>query len=223
MSYTVALVGHSFVAGLNHHFLCGKGRARLANGVDSLPAYVTKTLEVDDYFRAIHMLGMRGATIQQLSQFTPQLVTLKPTILIIDLGSNDLSAFHHGHSDIMKLTSRYYESILKLLKASGASLAYICSCLPRNANIARQTPQQFLQSMHTFNTSMKAYCCTNNKLIFHTHKGFINDPNRQPLPISTWSRDGIHPNTSYGREHYKKSVRNILLDSVQHLHTPRYG
>ncbi len=129
MAHTVLLVGHSFVVGLQDHLLHAKRRSPKPNGDDpvSFPAYAIKALRCDDHFKALHFVGRRGATINQLSQFKESLTALRPTLLIVEMGTNDISLFPHRYADILRLTYNYYELTLQLLQASGASLAYICS------------------------------------------------------------------------------------------------
>ena len=211
MSYTAVLVGHSFVAGLQDHFLNAQAQAQ------DLPSYATNNLRVNDFFSSLHFMGMRGASFENLSNCQDHLKQLKPSVILFDMATNDLAKSQLEHVDILRLASRYIDLVLQLLKTSAASHAYIFSCLPRSKGLANQTPEQFLASMDAFNKCMKTHCNNDARLHFHTHKGFTNDSSCKPLPIHAWSRDGIHPNTHYGRSHYKKSIRAALLDSIQHL------
>ena len=213
MAHTAVLLGHSFVVGLQDHFSHSSGRG----SSHGLQRYVTHQLRCDDFFSEIYFLGQRGATIPQLAQYHQHLCAIKPKVLIFDIATNDLSQSSLRYSEILRLTYQYKDLVVQLLEACGAHIAYICSCLPRMNNIRSGTPAQFLHTANVFNNCMKAYCSINGKLVFHAHKGFSGTSTRQPLTISTWSRDGIHPNTRTGRSLYKRSIRAALLDSIQHI------
>ena len=78
------LCGHSFVSGLRDHFTHG-GKTRV------LPTDVARELSISERVRSFHLAGSSGARVIGNAEICKAVQTMRPTYVIIDLGTNDLA------------------------------------------------------------------------------------------------------------------------------------
>ena len=196
----VALIGHSFVVGLEHYLVNKKMKA-------------TSFLHVDSIVSSISFYGIRGAKVQDLHTLLPLLRCESFDIVLLDIGSNDIA---NG--------ARYEEVVLSLsffltaLSALHSGIICVLSVVPRSAGLPAISPAQFMDTASRLEEHLKSWSKSSQNAIFHKHKGFYErqvDGKKVPLAPSEWSKDGIHPNNSTGRRKYANSLRLAIVKSAK--------
>ena len=210
MSLTAVALGHSYIQSVSDHF-----RSFLNPHNGELPVQIPHCLKVDKHVQQIHLLGIRGATMDTF-RYPPELQHLTPDIIIIEMGSNDLAHHFHSTSQVQHLAHAIVNMAQYCLSHYGASHVVICSSLKRLRGVHNQTLAQYNANVYLLNNNLKTLCKELSHISYHRHSGFWADSNRQPLLQHTWSRDGIHPNTDLGRLQYKRSLRDAILRTLPH-------
>ena len=93
----------------------------------------------------------------------------------------------------------------RILKDHHVKHVAVCSILYRERAIGQMSAANFQDLVHKTNTYLRTFCSQDNNIHYHTHRGFWTEA------VKTWSKDAIHPNSTKGREKYKKSLRRALL------------
>ena len=192
------LIGHSFVHGLASH---------LSSDPQPTGSYLARKLNLNRIIQELHMHGERGSRVCSSSFSLPHrlLKRVKPDFVILDLGTNDLAAGAHPFDVAAKLNS----VADRLHTQYHVRTVLICSILYRKSHLRNLTREQFTQAAFDTNNFLKKSTEASPRTIYHVHKGFWT------TPISQWSRDGVHPNTSHGRTNYKKSIRCAVFSALQ--------
>jgi len=166
---------------------------------------MAKQFRVDHRVPHLHLVGERG--IKVTSTFIPHTVSLiQPDFVIIDVGTNDLAA----GATPLSVASTLFEVCTSLILHHAVLHVTLCSALYRDSNI-HTTPQLFKHNVNLFNTILSDLCFVDPQIDYHTHRGFWASP------IEEWSRDGIHPNTSVGRQKYKTSIRSAVYNTLKSI------
>ncbi len=137
-------------------------------------------------------------------------------------GSNDLAKEMHPEIVAAKIFD-----VGEQLHNLNSSAIGVMSVLPRTQNICMSLEKYFNKLM-IFNDTLKDYCTKGNYwwAFFHKHKGFWEVESetaiKSLLAVNTWTKDGIHPNSFWGREQYKASVRFALSKGIKLLNKPGY-
>lgn len=200
MPPTGVIIGHSFVSGLYDH-LQNKTHQHLH------PVDVANQFRVADHVAELWLLGERGLRVLDTSFIpTTHITQIHPQFVIIDAGTNDLAT---GASPL-SVASALLEVATTLINQHHTLHVTLCSILHRANNI-KMTPFQFQELANTHNNILKDLCEVEPDITYHTHRGFWN------IPISQWSRDGIHPNTQLGRQKYKTSLRTAVYNAKKYF------
>jgi hypothetical protein len=162
------------------------------------------------------LLGVPGALIPSYEVPIYTISQIRPSIILIDLGSNDLV----GNVNCSVLAHTLFQ-IAQCCKEAFQAIVGICSILPRTGNLGRCTSDQFEYAMSNFNNLTKSLVVHDPLIFYHSHIGFWEKQDgrghKAKLPVSEWSLDGIHPNHPNGRKKYKNSLRNALCKAVKLL------
>ncbi len=113
------------------------------------------------------------------------LSALDPDIILISLGSNDLI---FPDTDPTLLADRICEIADSIDTRRRARQFVFVSCLDRAA-----APVNFSDRMEEFNNALESLCENRTDFLFYRIRGFSFDQSGNPLPVATWSDDGIHP------------------------------
>jgi hypothetical protein len=92
------------------------------------------------------------------------------------------------------------------------------SIVPRAGGLANLSYARFRELMSHVEEDLKKMIGAEEYIFFHKHKGFFESENngiKSELEISSWSKDGIHPNLPEGRRKYKKSLRNAIFRALK--------
>ena len=95
-----------------------------------------------------------------------------------------------------------------------------CSAVYRDK--CRETsPEEFAVKARQFNKVLMDKCLETKGRKYYSLKGFWRDTEtQQPMPVSWWSSDGIHPGPavdSAGFQKYKRNIRSCLLAAAAEL------
>lgn len=196
------LIGHSFVHGLMAHLKIDNhttGRA------------IAKEMNLSRIIQSLHMHGERGAKVcpqaahsQQYSLPHSLLRRAKPDFVIIDLGTNDLAC----NIPPFEIATKLFQLATDLITQYHVTAVVICSIINRERHIS-MTPPEFATAAFQLNNYLKHLAETEPRVMYHPHKGFWDSP------VTTWSRDGIHPNATLGRKRYVKSIRKAVFAALQ--------
>jgi len=133
--------------------------------------------------------GISGQTTpQMLIRFRPDVIALKPTVVLILAGTNDIA----GNTGPMTLEAieDNLMSMTELARANGIRVV-LASLLPVCDYIKPQTPRRPTEKIIALNTWMKNYSAKNG-LIYLDYYSAMLDNNKMLKQEFTY--DGLHPN-----------------------------
>lgn len=132
--------------------------------------------------------GISGQTTpQMLIRFRSDVISLKPNLVVILAGTNDIAG-NTGTSTLEMITNNIF-SMAELAKTHGI-LVILCSVLPVY-DYPWRTGLQPAEKIVTLNKMIKKYSEQNNCLYLDYYSAMANE-NRGMK--STYSDDGVHPN-----------------------------
>jgi lysophospholipase L1-like esterase len=133
--------------------------------------------------------GISGQTTpQMLIRFRPDVIALKPKVVVILAGTNDLAG-NTGPSTLDAIENNL-TSMAELAKANGvrvvlASLLPVCDYIKPQTN--RRPPEQII----ALNTWMKDYSAKNGLVYLDYYSAMLDDKKMFKQDLT---RDGLHPN-----------------------------
>ena len=139
-------------------------------------------------------------------------INVHPEIVIMHVGSNDLAHIVDSQATV-NLAERMIDFCLKLHAELGVQIVIFNSVVPRDSQNMTTNPETFLQCMTTYNTKLRQELDQYSPLAFNHIHGFykmkVNNQD-QPLPVSSWSPDGIHCNNQYMKKYIQRTRLAIL-------------
>lgn len=148
---------------------------------------ITDGWNLADYFANDYInRGINGQTTSQmLVRFRPDVIALKPRVVVILAGTNDLA----GNTGPMQLTDiqNNLMSIAELAKLHKIRVVF-ASILPVQENQLRDRP---LEKIKALNDWLEQYCAANDCVYLDYYLQMIDD---RELLRSDLSEDGLHPN-----------------------------
>lgn len=132
--------------------------------------------------------GISGQTTpQMLIRFRPDVIALKPAVVVLLAGINDIAG-NTGPSTLEMITNNIF-SMAELAKANNIKVI-LCSVLP--AFDFPWRPGSFpAEKVVTLNKMIKKYADANGILYLDYYSAMVND---QKGLNATYSGDGVHPN-----------------------------
>ena len=176
---------------------------------------VAKDLKIDDYVARVFLYGVSGAKVHNFNIPRLMLSRIRPSIILLDLGTNDLV----GGAKVSVLVNGLRDMAIDL-RDDLQAVVVIMSVLYRAEGLGGFTPESFKHEVEKFNLELSLRVKDDANVVFHKHKGFWEQEmggKKVELPIESWSRDGIHPNSSQGRLRYKKSIRAAMVKALKVL------
>ena len=164
---SVCLLGHSFVSGLLHHLSC--------ISPNPSPQQISIYLKLNDLVTEFHLIGKRGAILSP--DFTlplPSLTNIKPTIEMMQYGSNDLAR----GKDPLSVASKVIDLCHEILHSVNACQI---SAIPRINRSDPSSSESLTKSIYNYNGYLKHFCEVEPNINYKAMQGFWTDP------ISTWS------------------------------------
>ena len=187
----ILMLGHSFVK-------------RLRNGIlDYMVALdgeenFQETLQVDGCGIIPYFYGKSGAMVSHLPQLTKETLKQFPSILIVDIGQNDLCWLKNDPQTVA--TDLYTEIQLMLYTYENLELVAICYATEkRKMKKGDKSLEKVNEHVHMFNMALLRLTRRDKRIMRWLHKGCTK-------PTETHSTDGTHPNTGYGFWRYLRSI-----------------
>jgi lysophospholipase L1-like esterase len=150
--------------------------------------------EVGEFFpgRGYINRGISGQTTpQMLIRFRPDVIALKPAVVVILAGTNDLSG-NTGPSTVGVIENNL-SSMLDLARANGIRVV-LASLLPVNdVQNPKQTMQRPPASIRELNAWMSAYAARHHVVYLDYHAAMVD---KDGMLRKELSDDGLHPNAA---------------------------
>lgn len=166
--------------------------AKNENRVVFLGDSITDGWKLDEYFPGKPYInrGISGQTTpQMLIRMRPDVIALKPKVVVLLAGTNDIA----GNTGPMTLEmiENNYASIADLAKINGIKMVF-ASVLPihdygRNKVSERRSPEQILK----LNEWLKNYCKANGHIYLDYFSTMIDENGMLKTELAN---DGLHPN-----------------------------
>jgi lysophospholipase L1-like esterase len=132
--------------------------------------------------------GISGQTTpQMLIRFRADVIDLKPSIVVLLAGANDIAG-NTGHSTLEMILNNII-SMAELAKANQIKMI-LCSLLPAY-DFPWKTGSYPAEKIETFNRMLKEYANGNEILYLDYHSAMVDE--RKGLKAS-YADDGVHPN-----------------------------
>ncbi|MES2574499.1 MAG: SGNH/GDSL hydrolase family protein [Bacteroidota bacterium] len=151
--------------------------------------------------------GISGQTTpQMLIRFRADVINLKPSIVIILAGANDIAG-NTGPSTLKMITNNIF-SMVELAKSNQIKII-LCSVLPAY-DFPWKTGSYPAEKITTLNTLIKKYA-DDNKILYLDYYSVMVDEQKGLKTIYT--DDGVHPNKSGYKAmepHVGKAISKVL-------------
>ena len=198
------VIGHSFVRRLRETIAHKAGR----DDVRAAP----RILRVDDTFEEIYVLGKSGYTLSEIRNDVFYAGDLRPDVVLINCGSNDLC---DAKCDVDAVANGLI-SFANLLRVSFTVSVVVIMGVVRRDRCRNVSPEMFEERAYRLNGLLQRRTSRMTGIIFEPMRGFWRCPDGvYSLPVTAWSRDGIHPQLSTtGNDKYKRNMRRCLLSAA---------
>jgi lysophospholipase L1-like esterase len=166
--------------------------AKNENRVAFMGDSITEGWKLAEYFpdRPYINRGISGQTTpQMLIRFRPDIIALKPKVVVILAGTNDIA----GNTGPMTLEmiENNYASMAELARANGIKVVF-ASVLPihdygKTKQSERRPPEQILK----LNQWLKNYCAANGHVYLDYYSKMVDEKDMLKADLAN---DGLHPN-----------------------------
>lgn len=220
----ITLAGHSFIRRLRDHVMVsGSPTSRENNtrphditpGHPSHAAAAVRGLRLDHHFEAVHTVSDNIIFIADIITARHIIIHSRPTVLVVDIGSNDIARFDSVKPrEMLNLAHTLHLELIRI----AAPLTIINAVLPRDAGIV-STPAVFRENAHIFNQIIAELSTLCHNVIFNKLRGFQHhhiNGHDVPRPVTEWSSDGIHCSPS-ALPTYAQRIRHAILDNCHRI------
>ncbi|MFT4223386.1 SGNH/GDSL hydrolase family protein [Dysgonomonas sp.] len=159
-----------------------------------------------DFFKSNNYVGrgIGGQTSPQLlSRFRQDVINLKPTAVVINIGTNDIAENTGSYDPAFTLGN--IMSMAELAKANGIKVI-LSSVLPVAEYPWRKEIKDVPDKIDALNAGIRAYA-KKNKFAYIDYYAVMHDENR--ALISSYGKDGVHP-TAEGYEVMEKVAKTVI-------------
>src|SRR3982751_6562399 len=133
--------------------------------------------------------GISGQTTpQMLIRFRPDVIALKPKVVVILAGTNDIAG-NTGPETLEEIEGNL-ESMAQLAKVNNISVV-LSSVMPVCDYIRPQTSKRPPQQIGALNAWIKAYCASHQCVYLDYYSTMVDDHNMLKKELTF---DGLHPN-----------------------------
>lgn len=187
--HSVLIFGHSFVRRLAHDL----DRSRIERG--------SKTFDVREI--VVHMHGVGGRTVKKLLDFDLSFVAkLKPEIIILEIGSNDL-ACNKLRPEVVG--SQIEELVVMLHERYAVEVIAVSACIHR-----QKCEGDFNHKVDVLNQYLRVVLEPLGFAFFFKHRGLHNPAG------AIHAKDGVHLNLK-GEYLLYRSYRGAILTALRRL------
>ena len=180
-------------------------------------ALLAHQLRLDNEFVGVYTESNHLQRVADLPQASFLLHHVRPEVVIINVGSNDLAQLEREDRDaVLNLAVGIHAF------ASGiqhAKLVILSKVLYRTQGM-KCSPAVFAKNADMLNTFLRNMCCDAGSpaTVFNPLRGFtfVHDDAEtpKPRPVVSWSTDGIHCNTLPSMSRYQERQRLFVLDNL---------
>ena len=145
------------------------------------------------------------------------LASLSPAVVVLHVSSNDLANFWETDElEARNIAMLVIGFACHVMTHYGVKAVVLNFMLPRDSSNMQCSAETFLYNMNVFNNTLKTQCSQIHGLQYNHLLGFYHIKNLKkrdsPLPISKWSKDGIHCNQDYQRK-YIQCLRFAIMQA----------
>ena len=171
--FNVLLVGHSFVHRLRDAYQPGHAQGSdIAPGQTIHAAQLSEALGVHHYISGVYTHANIILT-QHLDSCKPAVDQIRPAVVVIQVGSNDLAQLSHFDAKaVLQTATQIYQFASSLREEFDTPIIIINAILPRTANISSDA-DTFRQLSTEFNKIIKNFC-DGQSIIYNKLSGFAN-------------------------------------------------
>lgn len=169
---------------------------------------MARAMRLNNIIDKLYIRGIRGLSATNSNSYLSIPTTIlrqRPTYLIVNIGTNDLAS---GICPL-EVASTIVDCVHTIIRDWDIKHVYLCSALPRTTRIGQNTQAQFQELVYRFNHYLQTLCETEHNITYWLHRGFSK------IPVAQWSLDGIHPNSTHGRQKFKSSMRHAVFRLAQ--------
>ena len=213
----VAFLGHSFIRRLRDDCIINNTN-RLGHDIGThseiKAAQLAKCMGVHHHVRRIYTHSNYIVTIKDLARCAILVSNIKPKIVMIDIGSNDIAHITKVNPALMLNLATQLTDFASQLSTEVVILNGI---LPRTAGISADVVT-FQKNSDLYNTFLKNICDTSKNMVYNKLRGFTHtwiDNVEHSRPVSDWSTDGIHCNTTQSMKQYRTRVKQAILSQIK--------
>ena len=172
--FNVLLVGHSFVRRLHNAYQPGHGQGSdIAPGQTIHAAQLSEALSVHHYISGVYTHANNVILTQHLDSCKPAEDQIRPAVVVIQAGSNDLAQLSHFDANaVLQTATQIYQFPSSLREEFDTPIIIINAILPWTANISSDT-DTFRQLSTEFNKIIKNFC-DSQSIIYNKLRGFAN-------------------------------------------------
>ena len=156
----------------------------------------------------IQFISRPGCHARNLCNAFPQVRLIKPSLVFLDIGTNDLTVMSPD-----QLFTQVHEVARELIQSCGVNRVVLLQVLPRTVHGRWGQPQPFQDKVARYNELIKTnvyqnklapmYAIPRLAISFWFHKGFRQD-------IASLIVDGVHLNST-GLPLYIRSIKRAVL------------
>ena len=219
--FSIVLVGHSFIRRFRDYHLpyhAGGHDILQPNAVRA--AQLSDALNLEHHVEGVHTYADNVVMADDLTHSIPLIRAVRPNIVLMDIGSNDLANLHMtDHFSSLDLATRVFDIAKQYNEQRSVPMVIINSILPRSNNIACMA-DVFLRNAEHYNNVVSNYC-DKKKIIYNKQRGFhFMEIQGQQVshPVSSWSKDGIHCDIPQSMAQYTQRLRRAILDNSSYLY-----
>ena len=199
----VLFIGHSFIRRARDFLITpesGKPHGRdISESRPHIPRIAAAKAELAHGVRGLYTAAQGINLVAYLWKGEPSVMNIHPAIIVMHVGSNDLSHIVDPQA-ASALADSVIEFGLRLHSEFGVQTVIFNLAVPRDSHNMSTDADTFLQCMTNYNATLRQESELHQALIFNHLRGFykrkVNNQD-QPLPVASWSSDGIHCNLQY--------------------------
>ena len=209
--WDITLAGHSFVRCARNNLVSDHTLGDVQASQSERARILCEKLCLNQHFQHVFTVSDNIVFIGDLLNATPSIVDTCPSVLLIDIGSNDVARMiNHSPSQTLDLACQ----IMDVVALVQAKSTIINAILPRTANISC-SPDVFLENSSNFNNYISNFTSAQDNVYYNKMKGFHFYYDHMGaelrLPVFHWSSEGIHCNGTSMPKYISRLRRAILL------------
>ena len=218
----LVIVGHLFIRRLRDNYFPPRPAHRHPRGQDISFCHTDKAqqyshkLGLQHHINSVYTSSNSINLISDLHRSLSLIHHIKPDILLLDIGSNDIANVHKVDPNLMLELAH---ELFQFAVSTQVPLVIINAVLPRTSKIS-SNPDDFRNNASHFNKSIQVYASDTQNVKYNKMRGFSfyydQHKNERQKPVDHWSTDGIHCD-SQSIHQYRNRIRHAVLDNIHFI------